>query len=39
MLKWIAYGPKDDAMSFKGYIINEQRFHVKDLGREIRIVG
>ena len=39
MLKWIAYGPKDDSVSYKGYIINEQRFHVKDLGRQTQNCG
>ena len=34
MLKWIAFGPKNDALSYKGYIINGQRFHIKDVGRE-----
>lgn len=39
MLRWIAFGPKDDAMSYKGYIINEQRFHIKDVGRETQNCG
>lgn len=29
-LKWIAYGPRDNALSYTGYIINGLRFHTKD---------
>ena len=39
MLKWIAYGPKNDILSYKGYIINGQRFHTKDIDRETQNSG
>jgi hypothetical protein len=39
MLKWIAYGPKNAALSCKGYIINGQRFHTKDVDRETQNSG
>ena len=39
ILKWIAYGPKNYVLSYKGYIINGQRFHTKDVGRETQNSG
>lgn len=38
-LKWIAYGPRDSALSFTGYIINGLRFHTKDVDRETQNSG
>ncbi|KAK9943329.1 hypothetical protein M0R45_008939 [Rubus argutus] len=38
-LKWIAYGPRNSALSFTGYIINGQRFHTKDVERETQNSG
>ncbi|XP_012833436.1 PREDICTED: uncharacterized protein LOC105954308 [Erythranthe guttata] len=38
-LKWIAYGPRDNALSYTGYIINGLRFHTKDVHRETQNSG
>lgn len=29
-LKWLSYGPKKQAMSYSGYVINGHRFHTRD---------
>ena len=29
-LKWLSFGPRNQAMSYKGYIINHQRFYIRD---------
>ena len=29
-LKWLAHGPREEATSFSGYIINNIRFNTKD---------
>jgi hypothetical protein len=38
-LKWIAYGPRNKALSLTGYIVNGQRFHTKDIERETQNSG
>ncbi|KAL5542868.1 hypothetical protein UlMin_010578, partial [Ulmus minor] len=39
MLKWLAYGPRRDATSYTGYIINGKRFHIKDVERKTQNSG
>jgi len=31
ILKCLAYGPRNHAMSYTGYTINGKRFHIKDV--------
>ena len=30
-LKWLSFGPRNQSMSNKGYIINQQQFHIRDV--------
>ena len=39
ILKWLANGPRKTAMSFSGYIINGQRFHIKSIERSTQNSG
>ena len=38
-MKWIAYGPRDNALSYTGFIINGQRFHTQNVQRETQNSG
>ena len=39
MLKWLSYGPRKDAVSYTGYIINSQRFHTTEIERSTQNSG
>ncbi|XP_022156739.1 uncharacterized protein LOC111023579 isoform X2 [Momordica charantia] len=39
LLKWLANGPRKIAMSYTGYIINGQRFHIKSMERSTQNSG
>lgn len=39
MLSRLAHGPRKTAMSYKGYVINGQRFHTKDAERTTQNSG
>ena len=39
LLKWLAYGPRKQAISYTGFIINGQRFHVKDIEKSTQNSG
>ncbi|CAE6141391.1 unnamed protein product [Arabidopsis arenosa] len=38
-LRWLAFGPRHIAQSYKGYIINGQRFHTDDVKRKTQNSG
>ncbi|CAE6199549.1 unnamed protein product [Arabidopsis arenosa] len=38
-LRWLAFGPRHNVESYKGYIINGHRFHTEDLKRKTQNSG
>ncbi|XP_059638709.1 uncharacterized protein LOC132280982 [Cornus florida] len=39
MLRWLARGPREEVISYTGYIVNGQRFHTKDVERSTQNSG
>ncbi|CAA7022576.1 unnamed protein product [Microthlaspi erraticum] len=38
-LRWLAYGPRHIAQTYKGYIVNGNRFHIDDVKRKTQNSG
>ncbi|XP_013729011.2 uncharacterized protein LOC106432716 [Brassica napus] len=38
-LKWLAFGPRAEAQTYKGYIVNGHRFHTDDVQRKTQNSG
>lgn len=38
-LKWLAYGPRNQAMSYSAYVVNGQRYHTKDAEKSTQNSG
>ena len=39
LVKWLANGPRKSAVSYTGFVVNGQRFHVKSIERSTQNSG